>query len=87
MANIRSAKKRVRITKTKTMRNKMIKSNIKTVLKTADTTVATGEANKEEAVRLAIKKIDQAAAKGIFHKNKADRKKSQLQKMLNQANA
>ena len=87
MANIRSAKKRVRITKTKTMRNKMIKSNIKTVLKTADTTVVTGEANKEEAVRLAIKKIDQAAAKGIFHKNKADRKKSQLQKMLNQANA
>ena len=87
MANIRSAKKRVRITKTKTMRNKMIKSNIKTVLKTADTTVSTGEANKEEAVRLAIKKIDQAAAKGIFHKNKADRKKSQLQKMLNQANA
>ena len=87
MANIRSAKKRVRITKTKTMRNKMIKSNIKTVLKTADTTVAPGEANKEEAVRLAIKKIDQAAAKGIFHKNKADRKKSQLQKMLNQANA
>ncbi len=87
MANIRSAKKRVRITKTKTLRNKMIKSNIKTVLKAADTAVATGAANKEEAIRLAIKRVDQAAAKSIFHKNKAARKKAQLQKMLNQANA
>lgn len=85
MPNIRSAKKRVRVTKAKTLRNKMIKSNVKTVLKNADTAVATKADNKEEAIRIAIKRVDQAAAKGVFHKNKAARKKAQLQKMLNQA--
>lgn len=87
MANIRSAKKRIRVTKAKTLRNKMIKSNIKTVLKAADNAVATGAENKEEAIRLAIKRVDQAAAKGVFHKNKAAHKKAQLQKMLNNSNA
>ena len=80
MANIKSAKKRVKVIKTKTLRNKMIKSALKTSIKKAD---AAEGAAKEAAVRAAIKKVDQACAKGILHKNAAARKKSQLAKKLN----
>ena len=83
MPNIASAKKRVRVTKTKTLRNKMIKSDLKTAIKAAVSAVKGGLKNKEEAVILASKKLDKAGAKGIFHKNKVARKKSQLQKLLN----
>ena len=85
MPNIKSAKKRVKVIKAKTLRNKMIKSNLKTVLKKADAAVSEGAADKEAVIRNAIKKVDQAAAKGIMHKNKAARKKSQLAKKLNAA--
>lgn len=77
MPNIKSAKKRVKVIKTKTLKNKMIKSNLKTVLKNANI------AEDAAAIKLAIKKVDQAAAKGILHKNNAARKKSQLAKKLN----
>lgn len=80
MANIKSAKKRVEVIKTKTLRNKMLKSALKTSVKKAD---AAEGADKEAAVRAAIKKVDQACAKGILHKNAAARKKSQLAKKLN----
>ncbi len=80
MANIKSAKKRVRVIETKTLRNKMIKSSLKTAVKKAD---AAEGADKEAAVKAAIKKVDQACAKGILHKNTAARKKSQLAKKLN----
>ena len=83
MPNINSAKKRVRVTKTKTLRNKMIKSNLKTAIKTAVNAVNSGLENKEEAVRFAVKKLDQAGAKGVFHKNKVANQKSQLQRLLN----
>lgn len=82
MPNIKSAKKRVKVINTKTARNKAIKSEIKTVLKKAQAAVANGDANAKEAVNYAIKKVDQAAAKGIMHKNKAARKKSQLAKLV-----
>ena len=74
MPNIKSAKKRVKVIATKTLRNKAIKSELKTYVKKAQN----AEENKAEAVRVAIKKIDQAAAKGILHKNTAARKKSAL---------
>ncbi|MCI5752200.1 MAG: 30S ribosomal protein S20 [Oscillospiraceae bacterium] len=77
MPNIKSAKKRVKVIKAKTLKNKMIKSNLKTVLKNANA------AEEAAAIKLAIKKVDQAAAKGILHKNNAARKKSQLAKKLN----
>lgn len=81
MPNIKSAKKRVKVIETKTARNKAIKSELKTVIKKAQAAVANGDANANEAVTYAIKKVDQAAAKGIMHKNKAARKKSQLAKL------
>ena len=86
MPNIKSAKKRVKVLQTKTMKNKAVKSNLKTVLKKADAAVAANAADKEAAVRLAIKKVDQACAKGLLHKNTASRKKAQLARKLS-ANA
>ena len=82
MPNIKSAKKRVQVIKTKTLRNKAVKSNLKTVLKKADAAVASNAADKEAAVRLAIKKVDQACAKGLLHKNTTSRKKAQLARKL-----
>lgn len=83
MPNIKSAKKRVKVIATKTAQNKVVKTNLKSTVKAANTAVANGDANSAEAVRLAIKKVDQAAAKGILHKNAASRKKSQLARALN----
>lgn len=85
MPNIKSAKKRVKVIKTKTAINKARKSNLKTTLKKADAAVANNTSDKQEAITLAIKKVDQACAKGLMHKNCAARKKSQLAKKLNQA--
>ena len=87
MPNIKSAKKKVKVIATKTLQNKVVKTNLKTVLKKADAAVVAGAEDKEAAIRLAIKKVDQAAAKGIMHKKNADRKKSQLAKKLNAAKA
>ena len=81
MPNIKSAKKRVKVINTKTMRNKAVKSDLKTALKKADAAVAENAENKEEVVRAAIKKVDMAC-KGIMHKNAAARKVSQLAKKL-----
>lgn len=87
MPNIKSAKKRVKVIATKTMQNKAVKSNLKTVIKKADAACASKAADSEVAIRLAMKKVDQAAAKNIIHKNAAARKKSQLAKKLNAAKA
>ena len=83
MPNIKSAMKRVKVNKVKAANNKATRSNLKTMLKKADAAVAENASDKEAAIRLAIKKVDQAAAKGLIHKNKAARKKSQLAKELN----
>ena len=77
MPNIKSAKKRVNVIAAKSMENKAVKSNLKTVLKNVNVACESGE-NKAEAVKLAIKKVDQACAKGLMHKNKAARLKSGL---------
>ena len=85
MPNIKSAKKRVITTEKRTLRNKTIKSNLKTNIKKADLAIEANAANAEEAAKIAIKKIDQAAAKGILHKNTAARKKSAIARKLNKA--
>ena len=83
MPNIKSAKKRVKVIEAKTARRKAVKSALKTELKKANVAIENGAENKEEAVRLAMKKIDQSAAKGVMHKNTAARKKSALAKKVN----
>ncbi len=84
MANIKSAKKRIKVTKTKTERNKIQKSKIKMYTKKIDSLAKSG--SKDEAKKTlveATKAIDMAASKGIFHKNNAARKVSRLQKAVN----
>lgn len=84
MPNIKSAKKRVLITKKKTLRNQMIKSAIHTALKKADAAIVAGDQETAKAaVVYASKKMDQAVAKGVFHKNTIARKKSALAKRFN----
>ena len=61
----------------------MIKSNLKTILKSAKGAIENGSENVNDAFRLAVKKIDKAVAKGIIHKNKAANKKSKLQILYN----
>ncbi len=84
MPNIKSAKKRVIVTKTKTMQNKIFKTQLKNDIKRYQAAVAEGNAEAAQATyKAAVKKIDQAAARGIIHKNAAARKKSQFTKALN----
>ena len=83
MPNIKSAKKRVKVIATKTLQNKAINSDLKTNIKKANVALETGSADKTEAVRMAMKKIDKAAAKGILHKNTAARRKASLARKLN----
>lgn len=86
MPNIKSAKKRVKVIAAKTLRNQMIKSALKTAIKRFEAAAVSGDAAAASATfRYAVKKIDQAVAKGIIHKNAASRKKSQLALMLNNA--
>ena len=84
MANNRSAKKRVRVIAKKQMRNKRIRSSNKTAIKKVIAAIEAG--NKTQAAelhRLAVKSIDQAIAKGVIHKNTANRKKSKMAIRLN----
>ena len=83
MPNIKSAKKRVKVIATKTARNKETKSALKTAVKKAYIAIEQNADNKADAVSFAVKKNDQAVAKGIIHKNKASRSKSNLAKRLN----
>ncbi len=83
MPNIKSAKKRVKVTAAKTARNKADRSALKSEIKKANAAIEAGAEDKELAVREAVKKIDQAAAKGLLHKNNAARKKSALVKKAN----
>lgn len=84
MANIKSAKKRIKVIATKTERNKAIKSEIKTYIKKVDAAVAAKDAAAaKDALLIATKKIDMAASKGIYHKNNAARKVSRLAKAVN----
>ncbi len=83
MPNIKSAKKRVLVNRTKAARNKSANTALKTAIKKANVAVENNAADKEAAVKFAIKKVDQAAAKGLIHKNNAARKKSALAKLIN----
>lgn len=88
MANIKSAKKRIKVIEAKTLKNKMFKSSMKTAIKKYENAINSGDkASATEAYRAVVKKVDQAAAKGIIHKNNAARKKSSFTKKLNSLGA
>ena len=84
MANIKSAKKRVKVIEKKTLRNKMIKSEIKTVIKKLEAAIASGDKAAAEAALLVVtSKLDKAAAKGVYHKNMVSRKVSRMAAAVN----
>lgn len=79
MANIKSAKKRIKVTEFKTLKNKMVKSALKTIIKKFEASLSTD--NKDEiqvSFKNAVRALDMAASKGVIHKNTASRKKSRL---------
>ncbi|MHB1712398.1 MAG: 30S ribosomal protein S20 [Acidimicrobiales bacterium] len=82
MANIRSQIKRNRQTVKRQARNKAVRSELRTRTKTAHAAIDGGAENAPEALRLAIKRIDKAAAKGVIHKNQAANRKSRLMKRV-----
>ena len=84
MANIKSAKKRILVTKTKTERNKSIRSAVKTSIKKVEAAVAAKDADAAKAALIeATSIIDKAETKGVYHKNNASRKVSRLSKAVN----
>ncbi|MGB0113415.1 MAG: 30S ribosomal protein S20 [Ilumatobacteraceae bacterium] len=81
MANIKSQKKRILTNEKRHERNKAVKAEMRTRTKNVDATLGTDD--NDEAVRLAVKRIDSAASKGVIHKNAAARKKSRMMKKVN----
>lgn len=84
MANIKSAKKRILVAKTKNEKNKAIKSGVKTAIKKVYAAVEAGDkAAASAALVEATSVIEKAATKGVYHKNNAARKVSAITKAVN----
>lgn len=84
MPNIKSAKKRVKVSKTKTMTNQMFKTALKTLIKKFEAAVTEKDKAKAEALyKETVSKLDKAVIKGYIHINAAARKKSQFTLKLN----
>lgn len=85
LANIKSAKKRILVNRTKADRNKAIKSGVKTAIKKVYAVIESGDkAAAKTELAAATKTIEMAATKGVYHKNNAARKVSRLSKAVNQ---
>ena len=82
MANIKSQKKRILTNARRQERNKAVRSELKTRVKKADKAAVEAAEDTDEQVRLAVKALDMAAAKGIIHKNQAANRKSKLMKRI-----
>jgi small subunit ribosomal protein S20 len=84
LANIKSAKKRILVTRTKAERNKAIRSGVKTAIKKVDAAVAAQDkAAATAALTAATSAINKATSKGVYHKNTAARKISRLAVAVN----
>ena len=84
MANIKSAKKRVQVTAVRTERNKAIRSEVKTYVKRVEAAVEKKDkALAESELKAAIKVIEMAGSKGVYHDNTVSRKVSRLTKLVN----
>lgn len=85
LPNIKSAMKRVKVNQKKNLRNRMVKSSVKTTIKKFDTAVASDVAQAPALLQASHSALDRAAAKGVIHKNAANRKKARLAKRLQKA--
>lgn len=87
MPNIKSAIKRVKVSEKKNLRNRMIKSGVKTAVKKFQVELASNAGTANVQLSATTSAIDKAVAKGIVHKNTANRKKARLARSLNRAMA
>lgn len=85
MPNIKSAKKRVKVSEKKNLRNRMIKSAVRTSVKKLEAAIAADPQTANAQLVVATSAIDKAASKGVMHKNAANRKKARLAKQLAKA--
>jgi small subunit ribosomal protein S20 len=83
VANIKSQIKRNKQNEKLRLRNKAVRSEIKTRVKSAVSATETGAETADESVRLAVKRLDKAAALGVIHKNQASNRKSRLMRRIN----
>jgi small subunit ribosomal protein S20 len=84
--NIKSAVKRVKVSERRHLRNRMVKSAVRTYVRTAERSIGVSAGTPEtalQAVAKALKELDSAASKGVLHKNNAARRKSRLMKKYN----
>lgn len=85
MANIKSAKKRILVNKTKADRNKAVKSSVKTAVKKVYAAIEANDKSVAAAALLDVTSVmDKATSKGVYHKNTSSRKISRLAKSVNQ---
>ena len=88
MANIKSAKKRIKVTLVRTERNKAIRSKVKTAIKKVESAVAASDKQLAQAnLKNAVVEITKAASQGVYHKNTASRKVARLSKAVDSINA
>jgi small subunit ribosomal protein S20 len=86
MPTTKSAKKRLRQSENRRERNRAVKSALRSMIrKVRESVTAKNVAQAEEQMRVAAKKLDQAASKNIIHRNKAARLKSRLQRTIKTA--
>ncbi len=85
MPNIKSAIKRVKVSEKKNLRNRMIKSGVKTAVKKFQVELASNPGAANVQLSATTSAIDKAASKGILHKNAANRKKARLARSLSKA--
>jgi len=83
VANTKSAIKRMRQSENRRLRNRIVRTRVRTALKTARAIVATPGSDARDAVLQAIRTLDKAVTKGVIHRNTAARKKSVLARRLN----
>jgi small subunit ribosomal protein S20 len=84
VANIKSQLKRIKTNRKAEERNKAVKSELKTLVRSTRAAVASGDAEKAAAaLKAASKKLDKAVSKGVIHKNQAANRKSGLTKLVN----
>lgn len=87
MANTRSAEKMIRVAERRRLRNRTVKSAVRTFVRKAERGIVAAAEDTQDLVVQAISKLDKAASKGVLHPRNAARRKSRLMKKLNQAAA
>ena len=86
MPNIKSAMKRVKVTEKKNLRNRMMKSAMRTIVKKFDAAVTAGQVDAQ-LLSATSSAVDRAVSKGVMSKNAANRKKARMAKAMNKVNA